>query len=272
MADRGPVEITSHGRTELVVLNPADFTRLLAGGGQSGDNLEWKLSIVLDTIETNVLILDDDMIVRRANRSLCLVIESTEAEILGKHVSSLVAHPSDRYLLDRLAEVHRSRVGEVLMFPSSRNVGRTLQMTLQPWPGGVVIFCDDITERSRAGDLAMAAEATDASLAALDGLGSVQVQSCGTILSTGMGLARMTGTAPGSLIGSRVQNLFPVHFRAIVTDALLATQGGARRHEVEYIRNGVTSAPATIVVTPYWSAEHHACAAVALHDPHWTPA
>jgi hypothetical protein len=71
------------------------------------------------------------------------VLETDEAELIGRHVSVMVAHPSDRYLLDRLDEVRRSHLGEVLTIPSTRSPGRILQLTIKPWPEGVALFCDD---------------------------------------------------------------------------------------------------------------------------------
>lgn len=269
MADRGPVHITSRGRTELVMLNPDEFAKIVDNDCQDAERLTWKLSILLDTVDTSVLILDDDMIVRRANRALCSVLEADESELVGQHVSIMVAHPSDRYLVDRLHDVHRSHLTEVLTIPSTRNPGRILQLTIKPWPKGVAMFCDDVTEHTRFNDMTVAAEASDHSLAALGGVGNALIRSSGEILSASMGLAVIVGTSACALAGSRLQNLFAVQSRGLVSEALVQTNDGARTYDVEYLKNGMTPSPATLAVTPYWTAEHHACASIALLDPNW---
>lgn len=269
MADLGPVHITSHGRTELVMLSPDGFAKLIDDNGNDAARLNWKLSLVFDTVDTSILICDNDLIIRRVSRALSSVLETDEAELIGRHVSVMVAHPSDRYLLDRLDEVRRSHLGEVLTIPSTRSPGRILQLTIKPWPEGVALFCDDVTERHRLGDIALVTAANDQSLAALGGIGVASVRSSGEILSISRGFAVIVGTTPAALSGTRFQSLFPVQSRGLVSDALASTADGPQTYQIQYLKNGITPLPATLAVTPYWTAEHHSCASIALHDPNW---
>jgi PAS domain-containing protein len=156
MADFGPVRITSHGRTELVMLSPSEFAQIANGDSADVNRLAGKLTIVLDNIDTAVLIFDETLHVRAANPAMCQLVDSDEGQIIGLHATELVSHPSHRYTADRLAEVHRSGCAEVLTTASARDLTRTLQIRLKPWPGGVALFADDITDRMRFADTVIA--------------------------------------------------------------------------------------------------------------------
>lgn len=269
LADRGPVQITSHGRTELVMLSPSHFAQIAEVGAVDGIRTEGKLGTILDTIDTAVLIFDDDLRVRRANPALCALVDADERQLIGLPAAALVSHPSHRYTIERLAEVHRSGHAEVLTAASARDFTRTLHIQLKPWPNGVALFADDITDRMRFADLQIANTMMDRSLAALGGVGSALVRSCGTILAGSGGLAQMAGVAQKALVGARLQSLLSPQSRTSAGEAILDSSGEPRRYELEYLRKGVTAAPAIMVVTSYWTAEHHACAAVSLHDANW---
>lgn len=269
LADRGPVQITTHGRTELVMLSPDHFAEITQLGSSDAARLEGKLTITMDTIDTAVLIFDEDLRIRRANHALCALIDTDEAQLVGLHASTLVSHPSHRYTIERLAEVQRSGHGEVLTVASARDATRILQIQLKPWPSGVALFADDITDRMRFADLQIANTKLDQSLAALGGLGTAQVKSCGTILTGSSGLAQMTGISSKSLVGARLQSLLAPQARTVAGEAFLLASDKPHRYAVDYLRDGVTAEAATMIVTSYWTAEHHACAAVTLHDAGW---
>lgn len=269
LADRGPVQITSHGRTELVMLSPDYFAQIADIGPVDTARLEGKLAITLDTVDTAVLIFDEELRVRRANHALCALVDTDEAQLIGLHANALVSHPSHRYTIERLAEVQRSGHAEVMTAASARDATRTLQIQLKPWPNGVALFADDITDRMRFADLQIANSVMDRSLAALGGIGAAHVKSCGTILSGSGGLAQMAGVSQKSLTGARLQSLLAPQARATAGEAFLKMSEEPRRYSVEYLRNGVTAAQATMIVASYWTAEHHACAAVTLHDADW---
>lgn len=266
MADRGPVQITSHGRTELVMLNPHFFAQI---ADVDTARIEGKLAITLEAIETAVLIFDDDLHIRRANHALCALVDTDEAQLIGLHATALVSHPSHRYTIERLTAVLRSGHAEVITAVSARDATRTLQIQLRPWPKGVAMFADDITDRMRFADLQSATAMMDRSLGALGGIGTAQIKSCGTILAGSGGLAQMVGASPKALVGARLQTLLAPQSRSGASEAFLAAADEPRRHVVHYLRNGVTAATATMIVSSYWSGEHHACAAVTLHDIAW---
>ncbi len=269
LADQGPVRVTSHGRTELVMLTPDHFAQLAAAGTSSVERIEGKIAIILDTIDIAVLIFDEELHVRQCNPAMCQLVDTDEGQLIGLHASALVTHPSHRYIVERLNEVHRSGVAEVLTAASARDTTRTLQISLKPWPGGVALFADDFTDRMRLGDLVAGEDMLEQSLAALDGIGTAHVRSCGTILSGSKGLAQMVGTSASALVGARLQNLLSPESRGVVNSALQRASEGPANYMIQYLKNGVSIASATIVISPYWTAEHHACAAVALHDRDW---
>lgn len=252
-------------------MSPQDFAGLAAGSGSDSERLEWKLSLILDTIETHVLILDDEMHIRRANRPLLEAFTITQEEIFGKHASILISNPTDQFVLQRLAEVLRSGQPETIIAPSSHRADRVIRYTMKPWPKGVALFSDDITEREKIRDRKIAENAVGAALDELGGVGFAHVQSNGTILDSSISLSHMVGSPSDALAGARLQSLFDPRSRTTVNEALKETGSSSLCYEVQYLRNGVNVTPAVISVTPYWTAEHHACAAVVLHDPNFSP-
>jgi hypothetical protein len=79
----------------------------------------------------------------------------------------------------------------------------------------------------------------------------------------------MAGISPTRLAGVRLQSLLAPQARTAAGEAFLTGCDEPRRYAVDYLRNGTTAVSATMVVTSFWTAEHHACAAVALCDPVW---
>lgn len=272
LAERGPVRVTSHGRTDVVVLSPEQYAALTRETARPTEEsrLEWKMSLILDSVETHVLILDEEMRIQRTNRFFTDAFATPPEDLIGKTLASLVEKPAEQFIVQRLSEVLRSGQPEVFVVPSPQHEGRIARVSMKPWPGGVALFAEDITEREAYRDKKIADDATDGSLDALGGLGLAQVQSNGAILSSSMALAHMVGSAPESLTGARLQNLFDPTSRSVVSDALKNTTSESQCHDVRYLRRGVEVVPALLSTTPYWTAEHHACVAVVLHDPAFT--
>lgn len=270
LAEKGPVRVTSHGRTDVVVLTPEQYAELTAGSQTDPSPLEWKLSLILDSIETHVLILDQDLRIKRVNRFFADTSSIPMDELIGRSLSTLIHKPSDQFILQRLNEVLRSGQPETFVVPSPQYEGRMIRVTMKTWPGGVALFAEDVTERETFRDKKIADHAIDASLDALGGLGVAQVQSNGTILSSSVALANMVGSPANTLTGARLQNLFDPGCRSVISDALKDGTSESRCYDVRYLRRGVEVVPAVLSVTPYWTAEHHACAAAVLHDPAFT--
>jgi len=85
LLDNGPA-VTSHGRTEFVVLSQADYERLNRLDGSNIDHLDTKLRLVLGSISTMIFVLNSDLRVRRANRSLCNYFERPPEDLVGKTI------------------------------------------------------------------------------------------------------------------------------------------------------------------------------------------
>lgn len=270
LAEKGPVRVTSHGRTDVVILSPAQYAALSAERDKDHSRVDWKLSLVLDSIDTHVLILDEEMRIQRLNRYFSTDYATPPEYLIGRSISTLVEKPSDQFIVQRLGEVLRSGQPEVLVVPAPHREGRIMRVSMKPWPGGVAMFAEDITEREAIRDKKIADDAIDGALDALGGLGTANVQSNGMILSSSLALAHMVGSPANSLTGARLQNLFDPACRALIGEALADSSSESRCYDVRYLRQGVSVMPAVMSITPYWTAEHHACAAMVLHDPAFT--
>lgn len=269
MAENGPVNITSHGRTELVMLNPESYATMALCSGPDASVFDGNLSFILDSINTAVLIMDESLHIVGVNKTLHEAIGFDREILIGKHVSFLADTASGMFLVDRFAEVLRSGQPETLVMPTATRPGQTALMNIKPWQGGVVLFSEDVTERTKLRDRIVSEHAIDISLGGIQGLGIAYVQSSGEILSASLGLAHMTGSGAATLRGARFQTLLDPRQRSLIDDALNETLSQPKRFEVSYLRDGTTVTPASLMVTPYWTAEYRACAALVLHDPLW---
>lgn len=264
LSERGPVQITSHGRTELIMLNPTQFARMSDSATSDTTRLDGKLSTILGAVDTAIVIFDEDLHVQRVNQAMCDLIDFDDASAIGLSAAAFIKNSSHRYVVERLAEVQKSGFGEMLTATSARGENRTLQIRIKPWPGGVALFADDITDRMKAADVTAANEAMQKAMASAKDIGTAHIRQCGTILSNCQGLAQMTGIPHRSLIGVRLQNLVTPQSRAVVSEALLNNSVEPQCYDVDYLKDGVASAPATLALLPYWTAEHHACTAAVL--------
>ena len=267
MAESGPVHVSSHGHTELVVLGANIFDKFQSNNDPDVSRIEAKFETVMQSIETMVAILDQNLCIRRVNTAYLETLDVIETEIIGKSIEELATTPSDHFLIHRIGDVCRSGIAEVLTHPSWNRPGRTLRIKIRPWHMGVAIFSDDVTERVQARDRIGEDISLDHALSAIPGVGVAKVKSCGTILSGSIGLARMLGTSEAALVGMRVQQIFDPRSRLQVEDALTQSSMEPARCQVEYLRQGIDCAKCTLIVSPFWSSEHRASATMILHDP-----
>jgi PAS domain-containing protein len=267
MAESGPIHISSHGHSDLVVMSENMFSAQEFPENRNLSRIEAKLNVVLETLDSMVVILDRNLCVLRANLAYCSALDVVDSEIRGKPIESLASSLSDRFLIQRMEDVRRTGVSEVFMHPSWQRPGRTLCMKIKQCNDGVALFSEDVTERVQVRDRIGEDISLDHALGALPGVGVAKVRSCGTVLSASTGLARMLGTSEAALVGIRVQQVFDPRCRLVVEDVLTQSSPEPNRCQVEYLRNGTICAKCDLIVTPFWSSEHRQCATIILHDP-----
>ncbi len=274
IAEHGPVHITSHGRTELVLVTPEVLAKMNASeptGLADAARLDAKLSGVLDAIESAVVILDEDMRIRRFNQAFVEMFNTESDDLIGRSISDMARTPNGQFIVQHVQEVIRSKFGETLNMPAADQIDRQISIVMRPWQGGAIVVTTDITEKVKSQDQAMSRIAFEQGQAMLGGLGHVLVQSCGTIVWASQGLADMCGSTKDAMVGSRVQRIFDPGNRESVETALTSQSTKPKLLPARFLLSGTKMVPVQLAISSYWSREHHACAAIVIKiadEPH----
>jgi PAS domain-containing protein len=266
MAAQSPVAITSHRRTELVLLSAEHFAAMGSAANESdARHLDARLDAALDAIDTRVVIVDDDLRVRRVNRAMRLALGLADKPYEGENVFDLLPREVAPFIAKRLSEVYESGKLAEFDFPSTLNPGRTIHARIVPWPGGIAYFSEDITDRLRAIERDMEFAALREAFAALGGHGSGSVSADGLIRHADSGLGALVGADHDNLIGRRLITLFdPSDHEPIL--AAMRQRGGLQVLEVGYLRNGVTLGRARLVLSSYFAGDGQPLYAFAIAD------
>lgn len=255
LAADGPVGITSHNRTGLVLLSAQRFADL-AGVGEQSDPavLDAKLASVLEAIDTHVVILDRDLQVLRISRSMRLVFGIEGESVRGTPIAELLPPANAPFLVKRLSEVVASGRTAEFDIASSIRKGRTVHARMVPWPGGVIYFAEDITDRMRGIERDLELSALREAFALSGGRGTGSIDETGTIIATDNGLSTLIGADSDQIVGRRFVSLFDPAQRAQIETAI-GTLSEGRVIDVSYLRKGVTIVHARLALAPYFAGD-----------------
>lgn len=256
MTAQGPVGVTSHGRTELVVLNAMRFAELNANPDPVGtDRLEAKLSIVLDSIDTHVLIVDHDLCVRRINLAMRRSLRLSDQPMVGRHALDLLPPQIAPFLAKRLNEVHRSGKIAEFDFASVLSPGRTIHARMVPWPGGIAYFSDDITDRLASIEREMELSALREASLALGGRGNGVVSEGGELIKVDPGFCTLAGVSEEQLKGCKFATLFDHASRPRIEAAIDWRESRTSMLEVGVLRRSTEVVDARIALSPFFSRD-----------------
>ncbi len=262
----GPVGITSHNRTELVMLSAQRFAELSKSGVQSDPAvLDAKLTTVLEAIDTHVVILDRNLRLLRINRSMRLVLGIDDDAQRGTPIADLLPAASAPFIVKRLREVVES--GRVAEFDlnSSIRPGRTIHARMVPWPGGVIYLAEDISDRLSGIESDLEFGALRAALASLGRHGSGCVDQSGAILRADDGFCALVGADKDQVASRRFVSLFDPLERPQIERAL----GIFDRNQVldvHYLRKGVVLAKARLALAPFFAGDGRPRLAFVVED------
>ena len=263
----GPIQITSHGRAEMVLLSQADFNRLQNTSSNDVDRLEAKLRTVIDTVDTIIIIFDQDLKVRRANRAYCDHFGRQATDVIGMSVWDLVNNPGDQFLAIRMRDVLKSGKEERFEMPSTYREGRQMRFVIKPWPLGIAFFARDVTEELQASDRVLRDIALDHSLAMVPGVGTGVVDNHAEIIMASRSLAMLLGTTPRALLGTSIFNIFHPEDRHQLEGMLAQSVTEARQVEIRYLRDGTEYRSCEVATSSFFDSRRDHCSALAIHDP-----
>lgn len=264
--DSGPVRITSHGRDEFIVLGTEEFARLQKLVGVDAKRLDGKLTTVLESIDTMVMLIDHELKIRRANRALCDFFGFDEKAIVGTAVADLLVTPTDQYIFHRVKSVLESGTPERFELPSSHRHNRYISHLITPWPNGVAHFATDSTERTEARDLALATSAEHVALSGMKGVALANLDAQGKFVKSSASLQALLAGSVQQIEGTSILSIIDTEFRPKVLQMLSFTDEPFKTADIRYLHKGTDLHRARISLSPYQTTHNSLEFAMALQD------
>lgn len=266
MLEHGPVQITSHKRNEFVMVPQAEFDRMSSLSNSELYDIDEKLRLVMDTVSTFIVIMDSTMRIRRTNKPFLDYFGYEPSEAIGHQFGSLAKTANDNYILICAQQVLESGQEKRFEIASSHREGRFFRFAIRPWPGGVALFADDITEQTRATENIMQELARDQASKELGGVGSGIVDSLGTIRRASLGLAVLLGVRRRLLIDASIYRVLSPESREQVERCLEQKNLETKTINIEYLTDGAALAPARMICSPFSSGRFQDCNAFIIQD------
>lgn len=212
-----PVYIHHHGRAKLV-LTSVDFLEHLVSARGSGDQNRGGFATLLDMMDSIVLVMDAD---------LCLVGVSPPARhLLGRHdwrgktLDDILPEEIRPFLLRAVDAAKASGVPEKLQLRLGAQGGRRVDITVEPFDGGVcIVGCDRTAQESQIMAEARV-QAIDDMLGLLGNVAYLRINLRGYIVGASGSFERMSGLAAAAYRSVRLPTLFDLPSRVGVGDTL----------------------------------------------------
>lgn len=264
MLPDGPVEITSHGRTEFVVLSKERYDSLSALTDTDADRLDSKLRLVLSTIPSMVIITDRKLNIRRANRAWCNFTEINEDEVIGRNLRDVEDTTNLQYICVRAMNVLASGQEESFELSSTKRPGRLLSFTIRPWPQGVAIFSYDRTDEGAAAERLMRDMAFDEALFQVGGYAFGSLDRNGRVTFATKSLAELLGADAQSLNSIALETVLSPQSRTQFRELLHKSPLDKSVLPVEYLHAGKDFTSGEMSIVPYSSVHGQECFAFAI--------
>ena len=253
MLASGPVQITSHGRTEFFAISKERYENLLAMVDTDSDRLDAKLRLVLDTIPSMIVITDRKFSVRRANRAWCNFTGLIESELVGKNLFETIDSPNSRYIHMRAKNVLQSGREESFELTSGYRPGRLISFTIRPWPQGVALFSYDRTEEATSAERQMRDIAYDTALEKAGSVGFGSLDPSGRISFPTHALGALLGADPKSLKNVMLETVLDPASKSKLREILSANIGKDEKVPVRFLRDGGSFQAGVLSLVPYSS-------------------
>ena len=266
MLDHGPVQITSHKRNEFVMVPQAEYERMASLSGVEKQGIDEKLRMVLEAVSSSIIIMDGTLRIRRANKAFLDYFGYKGSDVIGRQLTSLAKTAADNYIVNCAKQVQESGQEKRFEMASSHREGRYISFTIRPWPGGVALFADDITEQTRATERVMQELARDQASKQIGGIGSGVVDSNGVIRNASLGLAVLLGVRRRLLIGASIYRVLSPDCRDRLERCLQQRGLETETIEIEYLASGAEFARARMVCSPFAIGQLQDCFAFIIQD------
>lgn len=253
-ARNGPVIIASHNKDRQVLVDFDLFDRLSRNGPATGaaERINAKLAITLDSIDTYVCILDNQCRVKRMNDALIAALGRDESSLAGTPIGDIFSAPSFRYVIERVNEVLESQTAARFEQPSPMNAARVLSLRIKPWPGGVAIFADDVTEMTVSRENRARIAALRTALAAFGDMGHGTIDAASAIVDVTPSFEGLVAAPVDSLTGAKFVSLFAPTSRSAV-EAAVRIASELQMLDVDLLVGGVRVQQAKLTLSAFWN-------------------
>ncbi len=197
-----------------------EYNRLITLSGSDAERLDTKLRITFDTIATMVAVLNPDLTIRRVNRAFCNYLNEQENELVGRDFATVRSSPTLTFVASRAQAVLDTGREETFEIASEVRANRMLAVQMRPWPTGVVMFVNDITDRIENHDRKPRDVALDASLEKIGNVGISYMDARGEIQLASLSLAHAIGIGVEQLAGRSFLNTLVPTDRTDLADKL----------------------------------------------------
>lgn len=243
----GPVIVTHHGRSRVVLISAEHYAALETGGVSRGveeedeTTFETSLAAVLDHTNEAFMALDSRLHVTAVNHVLESLVGRSASQMLGRFWEDIFPGNARAVVGEQLRRALRT--GDTVDFETAteNGGGRHYLVRAFPYPGGVAALIMNKTAEHEAARELNAARATEAALSAMSRVMIVRLNVRGVLTEVGADFVTLTGFSRDELLTCRLTDIVQPRDRATLGKALEAILQGAGPQELAttlLVKNG----------------------------------
>lgn len=214
-----PIYIAQHGRVGWALLSAAQMTRLSTTDA-TAMSPDARFDIMIDSISTIVFIIDREFRITRINVAGRRHFQISDSAMSPGDFRELLSANNRDFIADVCTRVLDSGDSETFEIESARYPGQTLSFQIMPFPNGLAILADVVTQATRIRQATAAAAAAELAIDATDLLGRGRIDVRGSITSANHNLVSLAHSTIDKVMGLRLTALFQPEPQHIIRDAI----------------------------------------------------
>jgi PAS domain-containing protein len=242
-----PVYIAQHGRVGWALLSAAQMTRLSESESET-TSLDARFDIMIDSISTIVILVDADFGITRMNCAGRRHFQVPDGGANPVNFRDLLHVNNRDFIGDFCTRVLNSGDSETFEIESARYPGQTLHFQILPFPSGLAILADVVTQATRIRQFTSAAAAAELAIDATDSLGRGRVDVRGTITTVNDNLVSLAKSTADKIMGLRLPALFEQGSRTVVRDALDGVLSSGKAFSLQALMLDGTGSPMPVTI------------------------
>jgi hypothetical protein len=204
-----------------LVLASIDFMDQLANSRKSGETDPQSVEKLLELVDSMVIVTDHRLCV--TGMSPPARHHFSRSDWRGQSLSDLLPETMRAILMRSVHHVCETKLTDSFQLRIGPNADRRIDVTVQPYGGGVCIVGRDRTASDARRDVATLSDAVRQTLQLLGNVAVMRINLRGFIIRASESFETLSGLAPEVFSSVRVPTLFDVATRMAVSDALEQT-------------------------------------------------